>query len=250
MKLTAGYTLIGILLGIGGPAGALVLRCLFGGLDPIEEIRQNLFFYSYELAGTCLVFGAAGFFAGRRVEWLRLARDRFRRLSEVDELTGLPNNRLFRRHLRRALARARRHGEPLSLLMVDVDELKKINDRHGHSVGSAALTHIAEVLVSSKRDEDMAARWGGDEFAILMPGAGGAAAARVAHSIVEALGRLPLCHKGQQFPVSVTIGVATAAAPGDEKALFEKADRALYSGKSAGRNRYVCSPEPEDRRPL
>jgi len=195
-----------------------------------------VFFYQYELLGSCLVFGSAGFLVGRRADLLRRGRDRYRDLSERDSLTGLANARTFLGRYRRAVEHAARFREPISLLVIDVDRLKSINDSLGHAFGTAALLHVARVLAECKRDDDMAARWGGDEFALLMPGADAAAAQRQAEAILERLRREPLSHGADRRAVSVTIGVATGAGATDEN-LFESADRALYEGKRAGRDR-------------
>lgn len=230
------YAFLGALLGVGAPAGALALRLLGGVADPLAELRTNVFFYQYELLGSCLVFGSAGFLVGRRADLLRRGRDRYRDLSERDSLTGLANARTFLGRYRRAVEHAARFREPISLLVIDVDRLKSINDTFGHAFGSAALLHVARVLAECKRDDDMAARWGGDEFALLMPGADAAAAQRQAEAILERLRREPLSHGADRRSVSVTIGVATGAGAIDEN-LFESADRALYEGKRAGRDR-------------
>ena len=129
---------------------------------------------------------------------------------------------------------AARFGEAISLLMLDLDQLKALNDRYGHSFGSAALLHLARVLDESKRDADLAARWGGDEFVLLMPGAGREAAERLAQSIIDRLGRESVEVDGRTQRISATIGVATSSA-GRGGDLFEAADRALYEGKRAGR---------------
>ena len=201
----------------------------------MEELRENTFFYAYQLIGTCFVFAAVGFLAGRSADRLRNGRNEYRLLSERDPLTNLVNARAFRSHYERALAHASRFAEPLSLLLIDVDQLKSLNDELGHSFGSAALLRVAEVLDNSKRLADVAARWGGDEFTLLMPGAGPQAARRQAEAILERLRADPVRVDGHERSVSVTIGAATAAAGGEGRNLFEAADRALYEGKRAGR---------------
>ena len=197
------------------------------------------------LFGTCLVFGYMGFLAGRRADRLRESRDRFHRLSERDDVTDLPNARAFDEHLRRALEHSGQFREPLSLLIVDVDSLKGINDRWGHAVGSATLRHVARMLFECKREDDFAARWGGDEFTILMPGADSNAAARLAQSVVERLRANPVLLKGESYPVTVTVGYATLRGPGTGSDLFVRADRALYEGKLRGRNQYRAAPEEQ-----
>ena len=228
------YTLVGVALGVGAPAGALLLRVLTGADDPQAEIRSNSFFYLYELVGTCAVFGLAGLFAGLRAEKLRRGRDHYQELSKRDPLTGLANAHAFQDHYRRSVERSRRFGEPLSLLLMDVDKLKGINDRFGHSCGSAALVHVAGALADCKRADDVAARWGGDEFTLLMPGADAAAARRQAQALLDRLAHAPMLHGGISHTVSVTIGAASLTSGGRGGDLFDRADAALYAGKRAG----------------
>jgi two-component system cell cycle response regulator len=181
----------------------------------------------------------AGWVVGRRADRLRFLGDRYRELSEHDPLTGLANARVFFARYRRAVEHARRFREPLSLLLIDVDHLKESNDRFGHAFGSAVLLHVAEIVSLAKREDDMAARWGGDEFALLMPGAESRSARERADEIEAVLRRAPLERGGSVVPVSVTIGVATRTGdftPG-EADLFESADAALYEGKREGRGR-------------
>jgi diguanylate cyclase (GGDEF)-like protein len=235
------YAMLGVLLGVGAPAGALVLRLFGGAHDPLAELRAHAFFYEYGLIGSCLVFGVAGLLAGRRADLLRSGRDRYRDLSERDSLTGLVNARTFLGRYRRAMEHAARYREPISLLVLDVDHLKAINDSLGHAFGTAALLHVARILADCKRADDMAARWGGDEFALLMPGADAVAARRQADAILDRLRREPLSRGTVRRPVSVTIGVATGSATAND-GLFERADRALYAGKRTGGDRSMGSP--------
>ena len=208
----------------------------FGSRDLSQEWRSHSFFYLYALIGTCAVFGVAGLYAGRRADRLQKSRDRYEALSNLDPVTRLQNARAFRNRYRRAMEHAANFREPISLLLVDVDDLKRINERWGHSVGSAALRHVAEILKESKREEDLAARWGGDEFVVLMPGADPTAAGRLAQTILERVRAEGLPHAGAVSPLTVTIGIAGGTAPGED--LFELADRALFEGKRAGRDRF------------
>jgi diguanylate cyclase (GGDEF)-like protein len=222
---------------VGAPVGALLLRILLGAAPAPQELRTNAFFYIYELVGSCVVFGVTGFVLGRRADVLRRMGDRYRELAEHDPLTGLVNARSFFARYRRAVEHARRFREPLSLLVIDVDRLKEANDTFGHAFGSAVLLHVAQTVSRAKREDDMAARWGGDEFALLMPGAEAHSARARAEAIHDALRRAPLRYGDTAAPVSVTIGVATRTGElhPDEPDLFERADAALYEGKRVGR---------------
>src|SRR5450830_1450397 len=133
------YTLVGIASGTGAPLGALLIRLATGAVSLAAEIRTHLFYYVYELIGSCLVFGIAGFIAGRRADRFAASEEEFRQLAIHDELTGLSNQRAFEQRYRRAIGRSFRFREPLSLLLVDIDGLKAINDQWGHAVGSEAL---------------------------------------------------------------------------------------------------------------
>jgi diguanylate cyclase (GGDEF)-like protein len=237
------YALVGVLLGVGAPVGAFVIRVLEGLPDISAELSEHGFFYMYELFASCFVFGLAGWFVGRRADRYRAGRDLYRDLAEHDPLTGLANARAFLEHRRRAAEHAERYGEPLSLLLVDVDRLKDVNDSLGHAAGHAALIHVANALRRCKREDDIAARWGGDEFAILMRGADESAARRQADAILAELRSRPLRFEGAQRTIGVTIGAATASG-GSADALFQRADQALYAGKAAGRGLAVCDAEP------
>lgn len=232
-SLALRYSIVGAFVGVGAPAGAMLLRVL-GGAEVAGEFRDHGFFYAYQLLGTCLVFAALGFVAGRRADRFRSGRDQYRKLAERDFLTNLVNVRTFQASYERAVAHAARFGEPLALLLIDVDQLKGLNDQLGHSFGSAALRHVAAVIERTKRATDLAARWGGDEFAVLMPGAGPEAARRQADAILETLFAEPVRVNGHERQISTTIGVATSTS-GSGRDLFEVADRALYAGKRAGR---------------
>lgn len=233
---TLSYTIIGATLGVGAPLGAVALR-LASGENLRLELAEHGFFYAYQLFGTCFVFAAAGLIAGMRADRLRRREDLYHALSDEDFLTRLLNARAFENRYRRALDRAARFGEPLSLLLIDVDRLKSLNDQFGHEVGSAALRHVARILEASKRREDLAARWGGDEFAVLMPGADGPAAQRVGQEIMDRMKRQPFSARERSLPFTLTIGVSTISPEASGVDLFEQADRALLKGKSAGGDR-------------
>jgi diguanylate cyclase (GGDEF)-like protein len=238
-SLRTTYLVIGLLLGVGAPVGAFVTRFMaFASVRraPLADLRANRFFYLYQLFGSCAAFAIAGYAAGDRAERLQRAEAFYQTLSEHDPLTGLFNERAFRNRYARALDRAARTGQPISLLLIDVDHLKKINDLHGHAVGNEALVHIANSLRVAKRVDDAAARWGGDEFAILLEGGDSSAAHRVANNVLARVRAAAIFINSGQLPVTVTIGGCTAARVKDNDDLFGAADRALYDGKHAGRD--------------
>jgi diguanylate cyclase (GGDEF)-like protein len=153
----------------------------------------------------------------------------------TDSLTGLFNHGYFQEQLERETSRADRNGDPLSLILLDLDHLKKINDTHGHRAGDTALRHVARTMQSTVRNVDVCARYGGEEFVIILPQCGREDALKVAERLREAIAGSPLERIGQ---VTASIGVATY--PGAAKSkedLIEMADRAMYLSKAAGRNR-------------
>lgn len=233
------YPVIGALLGAAAPVGSFLLRYLaFPEVreQPFADVRANAFFYVYEFLATSLVFAIAGFIAGRRADRWRRGEAFYHELSEHDALTGLHNDRAFLDRYRRALERAVATRQPLAIILIDVDKLKAINDAFGHRAGSEALIHVADALRRSKRTADVAARWGGDEFSILLERADATAAMRVAEGVLAHLRNAPLWVDRTSVPVSVTIGICTAAQPSAASDLFAAADRALFAGKARGRN--------------
>jgi two-component system cell cycle response regulator len=160
----------------------------------------------------------------------------------TDKLTGVYNNGYFQHYLKNELRRADRHHHPVSLLMLDIDDFKLVNDRHGHLAGDNLLKEIAAKLDQSIREIDSLARFGGDEFAIILPYTPKEAAAAIAERIRVEFENLTVALAGQlSLRISVSIGVAEYA-PGVDTAsdVIQKADKALYTAKFNGKNR-VCS---------
>jgi diguanylate cyclase (GGDEF)-like protein len=172
-------------------------------------------------------------------------RARLVRSGVTDFLTGWHNRRYFHNRLREELARAERTGKALACLMVDVDHFKEINDRFGHLAGDEALKEVARRAEAEIRAGDTGARFGGDEFAILLAGAEASNAVKLAERIHHVVGATPIrVHGGAHVTVTLSIGLATAKPQPrshDYKALAERliaeADAALYRAKSAGRDR-------------
>jgi diguanylate cyclase (GGDEF)-like protein len=162
----------------------------------------------------------------------------FRQVSTqamTDALTGLYNHRYFQERLDREIKLADRNNDQVSLILLDLDHLKRINDTHGHRSGDNTLCHVAKVMQSTVREVDICVRYGGEEFVVILPQCGREGAITVAERLREAIASTHLPKIGQ---VTASIGVATypAAARAKEE-LIEMADRAMYLAKAAGRNR-------------
>jgi diguanylate cyclase (GGDEF)-like protein len=163
----------------------------------------------------------------------------------TDELTGLANNRAFRDVAKNEAARARRFGHPLSLLMLDVDDFKKVNDTYGHPQGDEVLRRIGEILRFESRGIDAPARYGGEEFAVALPETGADGAMEVAERIRARIEseEVPFLDRDGVLRISASLGVATLPdSARDVRALVAAADAALYSAKRAGKNRVEAAP--------
>jgi diguanylate cyclase (GGDEF)-like protein len=158
-------------------------------------------------------------------------------LATLDALTELYNRRHFQELLEKELARAGRHARPLALAILDVDHFKRINDEHGHIAGDGVLRQIAAIVREHVRGEDIAARIGGEEFAVLLPEAGAQAADAFAERLRAAIEAATFTPGGLQRRVTISIGIAHLA-PARIRSL-RGADAALYEAKDRGRNR-VC----------
>jgi diguanylate cyclase (GGDEF)-like protein len=237
------FACAGGLFSTGAPLGLLVVRLArrerprsspLRGV--IAEIDENTPDYVYVGMSTAVAFALFGYIMGRHA-------DRLAALSETDPLTGLFNARRLFDSLAAELVRAKRDREPLSLLLVDLDGLKSINDRHGHAAGDEAIRGLAGAIRSQLRETDIGARWGGDEFAVLAPGTSERAASALGERI-----RAMIPEAGTPWPLSGSVGVATVD-PGsdgdgdavDAATLMRAADAALYEAKRRGRNRVVSA---------
>ena len=166
---------------------------------------------------------------------LKQVMDRLRAEADRDYLTGLVNRRRFRTALGQEVERWRRYNVPCALVLVDIDHLKKINDQHGHSAGDRVIRHAASALIGLSRDNDTAARLGGEEFALLLAGADDAKALAAAERLRHVVSATPVEDVG-----TVTISLGVAACPSHartERTLYGASDAALYRAKGAGRNR-------------
>lgn len=221
-----------LLTAVAAVLGLLLIRAAFSFVPSLTfEFFTNRFTYIYVFVATALVFTVLGYILGRRI-------DELRRLSTTDALTGLANRRAFQVRLRDEWRRARRYTTPLSLLVIDIDGLKRINDERGHAAGDQVLRTAARAMNAAMRVTDFGARWGGDEFAIVAPNTIRQSAQQLAQRL---LGHVSEQARAHDAAVTISVGVATLEPQNNPAAtvewLLNAADSALYHAKSEGRNR-------------
>ncbi|NIA56840.1 diguanylate cyclase [Massilia sp. TW-1] len=171
-----------------------------------------------------------------RTSELRATQARLETMAYGDALTGLPNRRLFADEIRRMAAQVQRDGVPFTLLLIDLDHFKHVNDTLGHDAGDALLVEAAERLRHAVREADRVARLGGDEFAVLLaPGSDAAISGQICQRIVGSMAR-PIQYGAVEMRVGVSIGGAKFTGEGNVDTLYKAADLALYQAKAAGRN--------------
>lgn len=177
---------------------------------------------------------------------LEEANRRLTELSLVDEVTGLYNRRSLDQRLEAEVARVRRYGGELSLVLLDLDHFKQVNDGHGHDAGDLVLRNVSGLVKATVREVDLAARYGGEELALVLPSTGASGAVTVAERLRRSLEQHEhVTHGGARLRVTASFGVATASGrdAADVAALLRRVDQALYAAKHEGRNRVVLSPE-------
>jgi len=218
-----------LLIGTAAVLGLLLLRI---GAAPAPslavEFLRNRLTYLYVFTVTAVVFLAVGYVFGRKI-------DQFRRLATTDALTALGNRRAFLDRLGDECRRAERYGCALSLLLIDIDGLKRVNDQQGHAAGDQALRMAAHAIKTTMRATDIGARWGGDEFAIVAPSTARREAKRLAQRLLGQVIR-----QARDVPFTVSVGVSTFEPHRDPvpsvDSLLNSADAALLRAKGAGRN--------------
>lgn len=153
-----------------------------------------------------------------------------------DTLTGIANRLAYEEQLQQEFLRWKRFGNPLTLLIWDIDRFKQINDSHGHAAGDDALRNLAQQLAVRLRNTDFVARYGGEEFAMLLPGADVPAALRLADEIRSQIAEAGFIQGENRFPMTISCGLAGFEAGDTPQEVFKRADQALYQAKRAGRN--------------
>ncbi len=180
-----------------------------------------------------------------RTQELETLAQKLREQSQTDYLTKLPNRRGFTAKFETVISHAKRHNKPLTLVMFDVDHFKSFNDQHGHEAGDQVLFAVSKLAKESLREQDIVGRWGGEEFAILLPDTPLTGALKVCESLRSALEAMVVQYKGENLNVTATFGVYEGkAADGSIDKWMQFADSALYQGKELGRNR-ITAYDPE-----
>lgn len=218
-------------------AGLQTASLAVGALAPIDTRALAIL----SLFNVAIFFAMASYTARFYYQMVRKTERELQELATRDALTGLSNRRHLLELAEAEMARARRSGETISLLLADIDDFKLINDGRGHVAGDQVLVHIARQFRTICRTQDIVARWGGEEFLFLLPATGPEAAARFAERLRAAIGTAALEWAGERIGVSISIGVSTLAAGESLDNGVARADGALYRSKLDGRDRVTVA---------
>lgn len=239
---------------------AMVLRAILTAADigvssltvPASEahITYLLVFILAPITGTAALLGLIMMtvlrLADEREKALMDARENaehFRQLATYDFLTGVYNRQLFMDRAEEQLSQSRRNGQSFSMLLIDLDFFKRINDSFGHASGDAALRYTANCIRTTLRDYDICGRLGGEEFAVVLAGIDQDQALQVCNRLRETLAAGVICHDKHRFNITMSGGLAFARAGDNVESLLGCADAALYQAKDAGRNRILVATE-------
>jgi diguanylate cyclase (GGDEF)-like protein len=227
---------------------AVPLICGERILGVMEGVRETGSMRNFKQSEVALLDALAHPIASALANAVRIAEAE--RLSQTDDLTKLHNARYLRQFLLNEIRRARRYGSSVAALFLDLDDFKRINDEHGHLVGSHVLMEMAAVILSSIRDTDAVARYGGDEFVIVLPDTGTELAGAVAERIRQKICRYQFTG-GRRLHLSLTASFGVAAFPlhaSSPQQLIACADTAMYEAKAASKNcvKFAAGPPPAD----
>ncbi len=256
-KKTWQWTLIGALFGffVLHPWVMFTAKLMFRSHDYPEDYAATAVFsapqkaFSVQMLPWSLSFAIisalSGAFLGRNRQIaaeLRESEQKFRELSITDDLTRIYNSRHFFHQIKKEIERTNRYQHPLSLLLLDLDNFKKYNDTFGHIAGDRVLAKAGKILRSSLRKTDTAYRYGGEEFAILLPETMSSKALHFAERIRQAFERQGLILPGEQnLAVTVSIGVAQYEIGEEINAFIKRTDKNMYAAKNKGKNQIFCS---------
>ena len=225
---------------IGAPLkidGETIGTLNFSSTSPTGEFTQN----DLDLIGMFSQWLNHELLRERDLAELQRAHDQLKQLATLDELTGLGNRRLIDQQFEREIERGRRYARALSVVVVDFDNFKRLNDRHGHAVGDRALKLFAELAKSTLRGADAIGRWGGEEFILLLPDTAGASAMITVERLLGRVRAAALEVNGENVPFTASAGVTTTLCDEPPEIVIDRADKALYEAKAQGRDRAVRS---------
>jgi two-component system cell cycle response regulator len=229
------YSFFGAILGIAAPA---IVSFLIHSLD---QGRRDTWIYMGAAIAGAIVLGWIGHRFGSQNDRLEKEKNRATVIAIHDGLTGLYNHRHLHQHLAAEVERAKRCNVPLTCLMLDIDNFKAINDQFGHPYGDDVLWTVAHIIRENIRRVDMAGRYGGEEFMVVMPFTTSLHALPVAERIRTEVQAYPFRAEGTSITVTLSIGIATyepaSAQFIDKTSLLKATDEALYSAKNSGRNK-------------
>lgn len=223
------FTLFGVVASLGAPLGWRLLTLIF------SIPQSSPYVYAYMSLATTIVFAMMGIILGSLYERIKSAAER-------DDLTGLFNQSAFIRTASVLQQLAIRHAESISILMMDIDRFKEVNDKHNHLVGSHVLKQIARIIDRGVRRSDLTARFGGDEYIFCLPRTDLPGAQLIAERLRREIEAEAFIYGDHKVRVTVSIGIAACNKPKPDLALsklIEKADEALYAAKNQGRNRVL-----------
>jgi diguanylate cyclase len=208
----------------------------------LETIKQTLVCHMAALLASNKVLQEDLVCTRYRLEEQAQEIDSARQEARRDELTSVANRRAFDEKLHLLVDRWRREGEPFTLLLADLDEFKWVNDSHGHQAGDRVLKAAGNGLKQLARECDFVGRYGGDEFAILMPGANYDVGAQLAHDICRGIAgnAFAVAVRGGAVSISFSMGVAFSRSGDTDESILQRADEALYRSKHTGRNHVAC----------
>ncbi len=212
-------------------------------------LPQDSFLYVYDnefklrylgtLSALSLLSCAIEFSRGRAFSYMLFLSNELEYVSRTDPLTGLMNRRGIEDLFKKEVNRFERKGTVFSILLIDVDDFKKINDEHGHTLGDAVLKELAQILLRNLRHMDTVSRWGGEEFLILLPDTGSDQAQLVGEKLCRFVEKTsPLCD-GLDHKTTISIGVASYTSEMEILSLADRADKALYQAKENGKNQVI-----------
>jgi len=223
----------GLLLALGAPLGWLFTQWL-AGRNPFDPAQIDALLYAYMVLATSIVFSALGYAIGKREQMIT-------DLALTDELTALYNKRYFKNRLEQEFKRHRRSASPFSVILIDLDFFKRINDQYGHPAGDEVLKNVSSTIMANCRTSEIAARVGGEEISIIACDCNLKAASLLAERIRAAIEQSTSSWQGEQIKITASFGVATASSSSKSAwEIYQDADKALYQAKQSGRNR-ICT---------